>query len=52
MLQAMRVYREVGYGGMMMPGHVPQVEGVGSDQGFAYAFGYVRALIAAVSAEA
>jgi mannonate dehydratase len=51
MLKAMRVYKEVGYDGMMMPDHVPQVEGVGSDQGFAYAFGYIKALIAAVSAE-
>ena len=52
MLKAMRVYKEVGYDGMMMPDHVPQVEGVDSNQGFAYAFGYIKALIAAVSAEA
>ena len=52
MLKAMRVYKEVGYDGMMMPDHVPQVEGVDSSQGFAYAFGYIKALIAAVSAEA
>jgi mannonate dehydratase len=51
MLKAMRVYKEVGYDGMMMPDHVPGVEGVGSDQGFAFAFGYIKALIAAVSAE-
>jgi mannonate dehydratase len=51
MLKAMRVYKEVGYDGMMMPDHVPQVEGVDSNQGFAYAFGYIKALIAAVSAE-
>jgi mannonate dehydratase len=51
MLKAMRVYKEVGYDGMMMPDHVPRVEGVGNDQGFAYAFGYIKALIAAVSAE-
>jgi mannonate dehydratase len=51
MLKAMRVYKEVGYDGMMMPDHVPQVEGVDSLQGFAFAFGYIRALIAAVSAE-
>jgi D-mannonate dehydratase len=30
--------------------HVPQVEGVDSNQGFAFAFGYIKALIAAVSA--
>ena len=51
MLKAMRVYKEVGYDGMMMPDHVPSVEGVDSQQGFAYAFGYIKALIAAVSAE-
>lgn len=51
MLKAMRVYKEVGYDGMMMPDHVPRVEGVDRDQGFAFAFGYIKALIAAVSAE-
>ena len=51
MLKAMRVYKEVGYDGMMMPDHVPSVDGIASDQGFAYAFGYIKALIAVVSAE-
>ena len=51
MLKAMRVYKEVGYDGMLMPDHVPQMEGVDSAQGFAFAFGYIKALIAAVSAE-
>ena len=52
MLKAMRVYKEVGYDGMMMPDHVPTVEGdVNRLQGFAFAFGYIKALIAAVSAE-
>ena len=51
MLQAMRVYREVGYDGMMMPDHVPQIPGLDSGQGFAFAFGYIKALIAAVAAE-
>jgi mannonate dehydratase len=46
MLKAMRVYD-----GMMMPDHVPSVEGIGSELGFAFAFGYIKALIAAVSAE-
>ena len=27
MLKAMRVYKEVGYDGMMMPDHVPSIEG-------------------------
>ena len=52
MLKAMRVYKEIGYDGMMMPDHVPRIEGVDSMTGFAFAFGYIRALIAAVSAEA
>src|SRR4029453_15723286 len=49
MLKAMRVYKEVGYDGMLMPDHVPQMEGLDSAQGFAFAFGYIKALIAAVS---
>jgi len=53
MLKAMRVYKEVGYDGMMMPDHVPSIEGdAGNAQGFAFAIGYIKALIAAVSAEA
>jgi mannonate dehydratase len=52
MLKAMRVYKEVGYDGMMMPDHVPRIEGVDTMTGFAFAFGYIKALIAAVSAEA
>jgi len=52
MLKAMRVYKEIGYDGMMMPDHVPSIEGDTSNlQGFAFAFGYIKALIAAVSAE-
>jgi len=52
MLKAMRVYKEVGFDGMMMPDHVPKIEGdVNSYQGFAFAFGYIKALIAAVAAE-
>lgn len=53
MLKAMRVYKEVGYDGMMMPDHVPKVSGdPQSMQAFAYSFGYIKALIAAVAAEA
>ena len=52
MLKAMRVYKEVGFDGMMMPDHVPRIEGdANSFQGFAFALGYIKALIAAVSAE-
>ena len=52
MLRAMRVYREVGYDGMVMPDHVPAIDGDPQKlQGFAFAFGYIKALIAAVAAE-
>ena len=52
MLKAMRVYKEVGFDGMMMPDHVPKIEGDRNNyQGFAFAFGYIKALIAAVAAE-
>jgi len=51
MLKAMRVYKEVGYDGMMMPDHVPEIDGdADRAQSFAFAFGYIKALIAAVSA--
>jgi mannonate dehydratase len=51
MLKAMRVYKEIDYDGMMMPDHVPSIEGdTGNLQGFAFAFGYIKALIAAVDA--
>ena len=52
MLKAMRVYKEVGFDGMMMPDHVPAIDGdTRGAQAFAYTFGYIKALIAAVSAE-
>jgi len=51
MFQAMRVYKEAGYSYMVMPDHVPQhEEDPGRRQGFAFAFGYIRALIQAVDA--
>ena len=52
MLKAMRVYKEVGFDGMMMPDHAPTITGdAGKAQAFAYTFGYIKALIAAVAAE-
>jgi mannonate dehydratase len=49
MLKAMRVYQEVGYDGMMMPDHVPSIEGDQNGlQAFAFTFGYIKALIAAI----
>jgi mannonate dehydratase len=53
MLRALRVYKEVGYDGMIMPDHVPQVEGdQGGAQAFAFAFGYIQALLQVVNREA
>lgn len=52
MLKAMRVYKEVGYDGMIMPDHVPRIsEDPRGLQAFAYTFGYIKALIAAVASE-
>jgi mannonate dehydratase len=52
MLRALRVYKEVGYDGMVMPDHVPRIPGdAGGQQAFAYSFGYIKALIAAIDAE-
>ena len=52
MIQAMRVYKEVGYDGMIMPDHVPKIAGdTGGHQAFAFAFGYIKALIQLVGQE-
>ncbi len=52
MLKAMRVYKEVGYSGMIMPDHVPRIPGdLRGANAFAFTFGYIKALIAAVVAE-
>jgi mannonate dehydratase len=52
MLRALRVYKEVGYDGMIMPDHAPQIEGdTGRAQAFAFAFGYIQALIQVVNSE-
>jgi mannonate dehydratase len=53
MIRAMRVYKEVGYDGMIMPDHVPHIDGdTGGAQAFAFAFGYIQALIQLVDREA
>lgn len=48
-VEAIKVYKEVGYSGMLMPDHVPQAandpDGL---QSFAYCYGYTRALIQSV----
>lgn len=49
-VKALQVYKEVGYDGMIQPDHVPVVPGdpASRDEGFAFAYGYIRALIQAV----
>jgi mannonate dehydratase len=48
-VKAMMVYKEVGYPHMMMPDHVPtHPDDRGGNQAFAFAYGYIRALIQAV----
>ena len=47
--KAMMVYKEVGYPYLMMPDHVPyHPDDKGGDQAFAFAYGYIRALIQSV----
>jgi mannonate dehydratase len=52
-VKAIRVYKEVGYPYMLMPDHVPvHPDDRGGSQAFAFAYGYIRALIQAVDHEA
>jgi mannonate dehydratase len=56
MAQAMRVYKEVGYDGMIMPDHVPGIPGdgehyTGGPKGFAFALGYTRGIMQMVAKE-
>lgn len=52
MLKALRVYKEVGYDGMLMPDHVPAIAGDTKGlRAFSYTFGYIKALLAAVASE-
>jgi mannonate dehydratase len=51
-IKAARVYKEVGYDGMLMPDHVPTIQGdTSKSQAFAYCFGYIQALIQLVNQE-
>jgi mannonate dehydratase len=46
MAKAIAVYRDVGYPYMLMPDHVPQIDGRDpSGVAFAYCYGYIQALI-------
>lgn len=51
MLATLKVYKEVGYDGMLMPDHVPLIQGdPGGRQAFAFSYGYIRGLMQAVNA--
>jgi mannonate dehydratase len=46
MIKAARTYKEVGYSGMLMPDHVPKIEGDSNGrQAFAFGYGYIRAVL-------
>jgi len=52
MLKALRVYKDVGYSGMIMPDHLPNhPDDPQQHEGFAFAYGYIRALMQAISSE-
>ena len=52
MPRALRTYREVGFDGMVMPDHVPQIVGdPGGQKGFAFCFGYIQALMQVLRSE-
>jgi mannonate dehydratase len=52
MPRALRVYREFGYDGMVMPDHVPQIPGeTGPHRAFAVCHGYIQALRQVMRAE-
>jgi len=53
MLKAIHIYKEVGYNGALVPDHVPLAEAnvTGRLRSYAFALGYMRALIQAVESE-
>jgi len=53
MLKAIHIYKEVGYNGVLVPDHVPLAEAneTGRLRSYAFALGYMRALIQAVESE-
>ncbi len=51
-LECARVYREVGYDGMLMPDHAPHIEGDKSGLAFAFEIGYIQSIIQTVRNEA
>ena len=52
MIEALRVYQEVGYEYMIMPDHVPRMTGPAPREvGMSYAYGYIHAAMQVVGAE-
>jgi mannonate dehydratase len=52
MLEAMRVYKEVGYQGMFCPDHVPTSKSdPDNERQFSFCLGYIRGLLQSVNAE-
>ena len=52
MAQSLRVRREVGYQYMLMPDHVPEIDGRDpSGTAFAFCYGYIRGLLDATGAD-
>jgi mannonate dehydratase len=51
-IEVMRALHNVGYDGMVMPDHIPQhADPASRDQGFAFAYGYFRAIVQMLEAE-
>jgi len=52
MPRALRAYREIGFDGMIMADHVPQIVGdVGGHKAFAFCIGYIQALLQQLRSE-
>ena len=53
MAKAMRIYKEVGYDGVLVPDHVPHsdLDTPRGNRGFAFCLGYMKALLQAVESE-
>ena len=51
-LQIIRALRDVGYSGMLCPDHIPyHPDPESTNQGFAFAYGYIKGLLQAVASE-
>ncbi len=52
-IEVLRAFNRVGYDGMVMPDHIPSsTDPAGRDQGFAFAYGYFRAIMQLLEMEA